>query len=392
MQSTIKNFNPAMAYRRFGKSEAMLSVITLGGMRYLHGWDDPRHEVPADTIQQARDSVQRAMACGINHIETAHGYGKSEHCYGIVLNDELKLPRSSYYLMTKGAPESAQEVRSHVQEQLKALKTDYLDFYGWHGINDRSRYEVACAPQGPVEALLRLKEEGIIRHVGFSTHGPLDVIMDSIKSGLFDFVNLHYYYFFQRNRPAIQEAAARDMGVFIISPNDKGGRLYEAPQTLRDLTAPQSPIQWNARFCLSTPQVHTLSFGMNKAEHFEQMATICQAGQSPWGEQEEQILGALDGRRRLDRYSSIDPYQLPDTGSPINVAEMLRFRTMWKCYDMETWCEYRYNMFQEKGHWFAGAFATEENLAAIDERLVPPGLPLKELLREFHQRFYKPKK
>lgn len=377
-----------MHYRKFGKTGKEISVITLGGMRYNNSWQDPRDVVSTETLDQCANCVKLAFKHGINHIETAHGYGKSEHCYGRVLNDILAIPRKNYFLMTKGAPQTGAETRAFVEAQLKALKTDHIDFYGYHGINNRAIFENACATGGPVEALVKLKDEGIIGHVGFSTHGPLDVIQDAIATNLFDFVNLHYYYFFQRNRPAVESANARNMGVFIISPNDKGGLLYKSPTLLKNITEPLTPIQWNARFCLSTPQAHTLSFGMTEPSHFEEMAGIC--SQEPlWGAQEIEILNALTAQRSKDSYSSIDGYAIDPGTSGINIPEILRFRTMWKCWNMTDWCDYRYNMFQEKDHWFPGVFATDENIAKIPDASIPKDFPLKDLLREFHKKFYK---
>src|SRR5262245_31633696 len=97
-----RNERAPMQYRRFGRSNRALSVITLGGMRYHDGWTPPRDEVPARTLEQCRKTVLSALEIGINHIETAHGYGKSEHCYGRVLNEELRVPRDRYFFMTKG--------------------------------------------------------------------------------------------------------------------------------------------------------------------------------------------------------------------------------------------------------------------------------------------------
>ncbi len=379
-----------MAYRRFGKSDKQLSVITLGGMRYLHGWEQPHEEIPADTLEQCITCVELALRHGINHIETAKGYGKSERCYGIVLNKELGIPRDRYHLMTKGAPETAEDTRRLVDEQLTALQTDYFDFYGWHGINNQERLQTALATNGPVEALLRLKEEGVIGSVGFSSHGPLEINIKAVTSGLFDFANLHYYYFFQRNYPVVQEAYKRDMGVFIISPNDKGGRLFEAPETLRKTTAPLTPIQWNARFCLKTPMVQTLSFGMTEPSHFQEMQGMFEQG-IDWSPRDESILEKLDAIGRRDPSARYNPYTIEDSVSGINIPELLRFWNMWKYYDMERWCEYRYNMFEEKGHWFPGAYATDENVDKIPDEQIPPDLPLKDMLREFHRRFYKEK-
>lgn len=379
-----------MEYRRFGKTNKMVSAITLGGMRFVHGWDAPRDVVPEDTIKQCKETVEQALEMGINLIETAHGYMKSEHTYGIVLNDELKLKRDSYFLMTKGAPKTAEDVRGLVEEQLKALKTDYFDFYAYHGLNSMEILEDSCKKGGPVEELLKLKEEGIIKHVGFSTHAPLEVIIKAIETDLFEFVNLHYYYFFQRNKGAIDLAETKDMGVFIISPNDKGGQLFNPPQKLKDLTAPLTPIQWNARFCLSSPAVHTLTFGLPKTAPPEEVDGIFPCP-TPLSAQDSKIKFELDKQLLLDPYASLDAYGMANDPSGINVPEVLRFRTLLKCYDMKDFGLYRYNMFTENDTWFPGSFPTEENINKLDTTKFPEGVPIPEMLRETHKALYKEK-
>lgn len=380
----IRNQQASMAYRRFGRTERHLSVITLGGMRYPHGWEKPRDELPAAMIDTCRDSVQRAFSFGINHIETAFGYGKSEHCYGQVLNQELAVPRQSYHLMTKGAAFTADEMRRMVEKQLSALQTDHIDLYAWHGINTRDRLDAALAKGGPVDALHALRDEGVIGEVGFSTHAPLDVILDAIHSDRFSFLNLHYYYFYQTTWSAIELAASKDMGVFIISPNDKGGRLYDPPTLLREITAPLSPIQWNARFCLATPKVHTLSFGMNHKAHFEEMHGVLPLPLA-WSGVERDIEARLDARLDMDAYARISvPLELAQHGSGINIPEALRLRRLWKCYDMVGYGKFRYRCFGREGHWYPGEPCDEAGLAQVEDDLLP-GVPLKALLRELHE-------
>ena len=228
------NCNPSMEYRRFGKTEELISVITLGGMRFKHGWTPPRNHLPKDSIEHCISTTRMALDLGVNHIETAHGYIKSEFLFGHALK-ELGVPRNKFKMMTKGAPMSGDETRNLVEEQLKALGLDHVDFYGWHGINNQELLKVAVEKNGPVETLHRLKDEGLIRHVGFSTHAPLDVILNAMQTDLFSFVNLHYYYFFQRNLPAVQLAGKMDMGVFIISPNEKGGMLFKPSEKVKNL-------------------------------------------------------------------------------------------------------------------------------------------------------------
>jgi len=379
-----------MEYRRFGRTNRQLSVITLGGMRYYQGWTPPRDELPAKSIEECRDMVRLAFEAGVNHIETARGYGKSEHLYGKVLHEELAIPRDRYLFMTKGAPDTADATRRMVEEQLAALRMDRVDFYAWHGINTQRRFDMALAKGGPVETLLRLKEEGLIGHVGFSTHGSVRLIADAIATDLFDFVNLHYYYFWQRNWAAVQLAAARDMGVFIISPNDKGGQLFNPSSLLRELTAPLTPIQWNARFCLRTPLVHTLSFGMTRPAHVTEMRGVLPTS-TPLSADDAAILQRMDARLLVDPLAAYEGYELDGDPSGINIQEVLRLRRMLKCWDMKDFGRYRYNMAEPADEWYWGEFATDENIEKIDMSRVPKNVPLKEMLRETHHALYRPK-
>jgi uncharacterized protein len=378
-----------MEYRRFGKTNKALSVVTLGGMRYVDGWSKPREQPHREMVEHAMATISRALSLGINHIETAHGYGKSEYCHGLALS-ELGVPRKDYFLMTKGDPETADATHRMIEEQLKALKTDHIDLYGWHGINNRERLGLSLAPGGPVDVLRRYQEQGVIGNVGFSTHAPLPVICEAIQSQLFDFVNLHYYYFFQRNWAAVQLAQLEDMGVFIISPNDKGGHLFRPSAVVEKLVRPSSMIAWNARFCLRTPAVHTLSFGMNAPDHFETMMGIFPTA-IPLSPSDLKIQHALDERLQVDPISAYEGYEFEGDPSGINIPEVLRFRRLLKCYDMVQFGKYRYNMLEGKGHWFPGLFASEERVARVDESHAPPGVPIKQLLREAHDALYVPK-
>ena len=100
-----------------------------------------------------------------------------------------------------------------------------------------SRYERLVAE--------RWRQQGRIGSIGFSTHGPLPLILEAIESDRFSYINLHWYYIQQRNRPAIEAATAHHMGVFLISPTDKGGHLHSPSARLLELCAPLHPIVFN---------------------------------------------------------------------------------------------------------------------------------------------------
>ncbi|MFM7575673.1 MAG: aldo/keto reductase, partial [Microcystaceae cyanobacterium] len=236
-----------MRYRRFGKTNLNLSVFSLGTMRCLSS--------PA----QLEATVHQALALGINHLETARGYGKSEVYLGQVLK---KIPRTSFYITTKICPtDYAEAIERAIDESLSRLQLDYVDNLAIHGINTPEHFEQVTRSSNCLTAIAKAQQEGKIKHIGFSTHGSLDLILNLLKTDLFDFINLHYYYFWQRNAPAIALAAEKDLGIFIISPGDKGGQLYTPPERLKSLCHPLTPLALTYRFLLSDPRITTLSLG-----------------------------------------------------------------------------------------------------------------------------------
>ncbi|MGB5772533.1 MAG: aldo/keto reductase, partial [Crocosphaera sp.] len=195
-----------MRYRRFGKTNLDLSIFSLGTMRCL----------TSATI--FNDTLQTALSLGINHLETARGYGKSEHFLGNFLQQQTLIPRQKLYITTKLSPTPDADTMSQwIDESLERLQLDYIDCVAIHGINTWEHLEWVTGSNGCFLALKRALEGGKIHHIGFSTHGSLDVILAAIETDLFEFINLHYYYFFQRNAPAISLASQKDLGIFIIS-------------------------------------------------------------------------------------------------------------------------------------------------------------------------------
>jgi len=375
-----------MEYRRFGKTEELISVITLGGMRFKHGWTPPRNHLPKDSIEHCISTTRMALDLGINHIETAHGYMKSELLFGHALK-ELGVPRKQFKMMTKGAPMSGDETRSLVEEQLEALGLDYVDFYGWHGINNKELLKIAVEKNGPVETLHRLKDEGLIRHVGFSTHAPLDTILDAMQTGLFSFINLHYYYFFQRNLPAVQLAETMDMGVFIISPNEKGGMLFRPSEKVKNLCKPLTPIVFNGRFCLSHPEITTLSMGIHEPKHFPQNLAILNRGNYSNSELSK-VKAEMDAP--LTKVSGLCTlcHECLPCPENINIPEVLRFRNLTEGYDMLNYGRFRYNMFEGKGHWFPGTFAFNCTECGDCLPRCPENLHIPNLLMETHKQLF----
>jgi len=364
-----------MRYRRFGKTEMLLSVFSLGAMRYL------------ESAENAHKTILRALEVGINHIETAQGYGKSEEFIGKAMRNGLSKQRDRFYLTTKISPtKDADSMRRQIEQSLKKLNVDYIDNFDIHGINLREHLDLVKNPNGCMKAVKEAIDQKIIRHVGFSTHAPLDVILDIIRTDLFESINLHYYYFNQRNAPAVQLAHEKDMGVFIISPSDKGGLLYNPPEELESVCYPFTALYVCDRFLLSDPRVHTLSLGAANPSEVD-------SHQDAWNHDEllsELETGILD--RMNQRYTLLEAdrcsqcYKCLPCPEEINIPEVLRLRNLAISFNMVEFGKYRYKMFENAGHWFPGSKAIRCTDCGDCLPKCPENLDIPKLLRDTHDR------
>ena len=245
-----------------------MPVFSCGGMRYQHKWEDiSPSEVPDDGQANLEATIHRSLELGINHIETARGYGSSEMQLGFLLP---KLPRNKIIVQTKVPPFSTQkEFLDTFDKSMDYLNLDHVDLLSLHGINNQQFLDWSLRKGGSVEAIHKLIDEGRAKHIGFSSHASTNIIQSAIESDEFEYVNLHWYFVNDLNWSCIEAASKRDMGVFIISPNDKGGKLYAPPAKLVDLCQPLSPMQFNSLYCLNRSQVHTLSCGAANPDDFD---------------------------------------------------------------------------------------------------------------------------
>ena len=336
-----------------------MPVLSLGGMRFQQSWKDLD---PKEINNQQQDilqkTIQHASQKGLHHIETARHYGTSELQIGWSL-PQIDDPKR--ILQTKIPPNNDPSIfEKELELSFRRLGSSKIDLLAIHGINLPEHLDMTIRPNGCLEIVDRWQKEGLVGHIGFSTHASVDLIIKTIETGLFDYVNLHWYFIRQDNEQALKAAHENDMGVFIISPTDKGGHLHTPSLRLLELCSPFHPIEFNDLFCLSDNRIHTLSVGASKPEDLDIHLNAISKMDEMHG-----FINTVEQRLVDASYKALgEPWLttwnvgLPrwdQTPGEINIPVLLWLNNLLEAWDMESFAKDRYGLLGRGGHWFPGA-------------------------------------
>lgn len=286
---------------RFGRTELAMPVVTVGCMRFQSTWMPdflPRplklnraQVLSSDCQSNVLDCVRQCLAVGMNHFETARFYGTSEYQLMHALRTLMEageLQRTDFILQTKlPVSKTSDNFKKYFAQSWQHFaKLGYIDLLTFWCVSTEEQIEWAL-DESSTSCMAAAKEwqaEGKIRHIGVSTHSTGEGVMHLVASDRFAYVNLHCHFFGdyhaagtsdtvggQGNLAAVKKALELDMGVFGISPYDKGGRTYQPSAVMARTIGPElSPNAFVALHLWATAGVHTISLGLARPSDLDE--------------------------------------------------------------------------------------------------------------------------
>ncbi len=262
-----------MQYRIFGKLTWKPSALGFGAMR-LPTIDGNSTKIDEELATQM---VRRAIDCGVNYIDTAWVYHqeKSEPLLGRALQDGYRDKVKLATKMPSWLIKKSSDFDRYLDEQLKRLQTDQIDFYLLHALN--KTYWPNLRELGVLDWAEKAIADHRIGAIGFSFHDEFSVFKEIIDAYDWIFCMIMYNYMdveFQAGRKGLHYAAARDVAVVIMEPLRGGLLAQPPPKTIADLweSAPitRYPADWALQWLWDQPEVSLVLSGMSTMEHVEE--------------------------------------------------------------------------------------------------------------------------
>lgn len=292
-----------MIYRDF--QDIKLSALGMGAMRLpVIDGDDGKIDEAA-----AKEMVDYAMEQGINYYDTAWGYhgGNSELVMGRILKN---YPRDSFYLATKFPGydlSNMDKVEEIFEKQLEKCNVDYFDFYLFHNVCEMNIDAYLDEKYGIFEYLMKQKEKGRIRHLGFSAHGSCKVMKRFLEAygEHMEFCQIQLNYIdwsFQDGKAKVDLLNEYGIPIWVMEPL-RGGRLARLPEAaqerLKELRTEEEVPAWAFRFLQTIPGVTMVLSGMSDLDQLQKNINTYETDK-PLSDEEMKILldivnGMLNG-------------------------------------------------------------------------------------------------
>ena len=279
-----------MQYATLGRTGLSVSRLGFGCMRFPMRGEHVDRDLSIPLLRCALD-------LGINYFDSAVGYCNQDSQR--VIGEAFEGMRDRVILSTKNGHYNKRDERTwwtNLENSLHRLRTDYIDLYNFHGLRWDVFQEHVGGADGQLRWMLRAKEEGRIRHIGFSFHDTAENLKKLAATGFFEVVTLQYNLLDRSNEPAFDFVAKKcGMGIAVMGPVG-GGRLGgESEEIRRMVPGARSVPEVALRFVLSNPCVTLALSGMSKTGQLEENVQVA-SRKTPLSAAEKRRVAAIMAR------------------------------------------------------------------------------------------------
>jgi len=326
-----------LQYAILGKTGLMVSRVGFGG-------------IPIQQLKQeeANEIIDKALELGINFIDSARGYNESERLIGNALVGK----REKVYLASKSMSKDKESMLKDVEGSLQDFRTGYIDLYQLHNITSLEELQRAMKSDGALTALKELKEKGIVKHIGITSH-KLDIIVKALEIDDFETIQYPFSVIEQQAKELFNKAHEMGIGTIAMKPL-AGGSLDDARAAIK--------------YILEDSNMDCAIPGMDSIEQVIQNVGAADAIKLTKEEKDELIKKASELGQTFCRRCG---YCLP-CPQRINIPLLFIFEGYYTRYDLVDWAVERYNGMEVK--------ADACIKCGICEKRCPYELPIREML------------
>ena len=365
----------------YGKTGKMITRLGFGVLRLP---SELRGKELVYDEDKSVDVIRHAIDSGLNYFDTAPSYcGKRSQS---ILGRAIRGKRDQLYLSTKFDTKDT-DLMVQFENSLVELETDHIDFYHFWSMDLEYFADKGLAKGGPLDQMTKLKEQGSIGHIAFSSHDTPENIMEIIRrgEGRFEALLCQYNLLDRRNEEVMAYAKSLDMGVSVMGPMG-GGRLGR-PSELMDVLpggTSTASAETALRFVYSNPNVDIALSGMNTRAMIDENILAANDPRPLSEEEQQHIQAVVEEKKKLsDLYCTACNYCMPCPAG-INIPEVFKIYNYQRVYGITAYAKQQYALIGTDGDLdFSNAGACTG--CGLCEKQCPQKLNIREELIKAHE-------